>query len=114
MQIIFAGDPVELRYTAVSVSEAEKKLGKSLSNALSEGLTLEHQAVIVWAGMKHADRKLSPQGVLERFDVHRQLGGSFDRDVVRPALVFLAEEGFLGDIDASLWKKNLLGEEGKG
>jgi hypothetical protein len=56
---------------------------------------IKDQAALLWGGMKHADRKLTPGGVLRLFQEHSEKGQQYD-PVVKKAIRVCFESGVLG------------------
>jgi hypothetical protein len=62
-----------LRYGMKAISQFEKILGKNLAKIDMENLTMEEQAVIIWAGLVHEDSSLTPDRVMELIDEHSDI-----------------------------------------
>ncbi len=52
-----------LRYGMKAISQFEKILGKNLAKIDMENLTMEEQAVIIWAGLVHEDSSLTTTSI---------------------------------------------------
>lgn len=62
-----------LRYGMKALSLIEKKFKKPISKLDMENLTMEDTAVIIWAGLAHEDRELTPERVMDLIDDHSDL-----------------------------------------
>jgi len=51
-----------------AISLIEKKFGKPISKIDTENLTMEDAAVIIWAGLVHEDKELTPEKVMDLVD----------------------------------------------
>lgn len=66
--------PVELdkvrnfRYGMKAISLVEKKLKKPFSKIDMDNLTMEDTAIIIWAGLVHEDKSLTPDKVMDLID----------------------------------------------
>lgn len=66
--------PIELdkvrnfRYGMKAISMIEKKLKKPISKVDFENLTMEDTATIIWAGLAHEDKSLTPDKVMDLID----------------------------------------------
>lgn len=56
------------RYGMKAISLIEKKLGKPVSKIDMENLTMEDAAVMIWAGLVHEDKDLTPEKVMDLVD----------------------------------------------
>ena len=56
------------RYGMKAISLIEKKFGKSVSKIDMENLTMEDAAVMIWAGLVHEDKDLTPEKVMDLVD----------------------------------------------
>jgi hypothetical protein len=71
--------PIELdkvrnfRYGMKAVSLIEKSLGKSVSKLDFDNLTMEDTATIMWAGLVHEDKELTPDKVMNLIDDHSNI-----------------------------------------
>ena len=61
------------RYGMKAISLIEKKLKKPVAKIDMENLTMEDAAVMIWAGLQHEDRGLTPDKVMELVDDHSDL-----------------------------------------
>lgn len=66
--------PIELdkvrnfKYGMKAISLIEKKLKKPISQIDMDNLTMEDAAVIIWAGLQHEDKGLTPDKVMDLVD----------------------------------------------
>lgn len=60
-----------LFYGTGDLLEAERRMSKSLVRALGEK-SLTDLVVLLWAGLRHQDAKLTPDGVMKAIDKARQ------------------------------------------
>ena len=66
--------PIELdkmrnfRYGMKALHLIEKKLKKPISQIDMDNLTMEDAAVMIWAGLQHEDKGLTPDKVMELVD----------------------------------------------
>jgi hypothetical protein len=68
--VTIAGKDYALKYRAQEAVEIEKRSGKSLIAAILSG-ELNDSATILWAGLKHLDKKLgSPDAVVDILQKH--------------------------------------------
>ena len=56
------------RYGMKAISLIEKKFKKSVSKLDMENMTMEETATIIWAGLAHEDKELSPEKVMDLVD----------------------------------------------
>jgi len=56
------------RYGMKAISLIEKKLGKPIGKVDMENLTMEDAAVMIWAGLVHEDKDLTPEKVMDLVD----------------------------------------------
>lgn len=56
------------RYGMKAISLIEKKFKKPISKIDMENLTMEETAVMIWAGLVHEDRDLTPDTVMDLVD----------------------------------------------
>lgn len=92
--ITLAGKEYPLRYRIQDRADAERRLGKGLIEAVIDG-QIETLATILWAGMRHKEKNLTVEDVLERLQEHADKGGEYD-DAGMMAVVALAESKVLG------------------
>ena len=59
-----------LRYGMKALSLIEKKLKKPISQIDMDNLTMEDAAVMIWAGLQHEDKNLTPDKVMDLVDDH--------------------------------------------
>lgn len=68
--------PIELekirnfKYGMKAISLAEKKFKKPIAKIDLESLTMEEMAVLIWAGLQHEDKNLTPSKVMDLIDEH--------------------------------------------
>lgn len=71
--------PIELdkvrnfRYGMRAISLIEKKFKKPVSKIDMDSLTMEETATIIWAGLQHEDRELTPDKIMDLIDEHSNL-----------------------------------------
>lgn len=71
--------PIELdkirnfRYGMKAISLVEKKLKKPMAKVEMDSLTMEDSAVLIWAGLAHEDRDLTPDKVMDLIDNYSSL-----------------------------------------
>ena len=75
--ISLAGKDYVLRYTLRDRLAIEKRLGKGLWTAMQDN-ELESAATILWGGMRHANKRLMPEDVIDLFQGHQDQGGEYD------------------------------------
>lgn len=92
--ITLAGVEYPLRYKLKDRADAEKRLGRGLIEAAVDG-QIESLAVILWAGMRHKEKHLTVEDVMERLQAHADQGGEYD-DAGMMAVVAMAEAKVLG------------------
>jgi hypothetical protein len=61
------------RYGMVAINRIEKALGHSVNKLDLEDLSMEQAATIMWAGLVHEDKELTPERVMELVDDHSSL-----------------------------------------
>lgn len=77
--MIFIYTPVKLdrmrnfRYGMRALHLIEKSLGMTISKLNFEELTQHQMAVILWAGLQHEDKGLSPDIVIDLVDDHSSI-----------------------------------------
>lgn len=94
--ITLAGKEYPLRYKLQDRADAERRLGKGLIQALEDG-QIETLAVVLWAGMRHKEKKLTVEDVMERLQEHADQGGEYDAAGMM-AVVAMAESKVLGKL----------------
>lgn len=62
-----------LRYGMRALSLIEKKLKKPVAKIDMENLTMEDTATIIWAGLQHEDKDLTPEKVMDLVDDHSDI-----------------------------------------
>lgn len=71
--------PIELdkmrnfRYGMKALHLIEKKLKKPVSKIDMDNLTMEDAATLIWAGLQHEDKDLTPDKVMDLVDEHSNL-----------------------------------------
>jgi hypothetical protein len=109
--ITLAGKEYVLRYDLRGRRDVEKQLGKGLWTAFQDG-TVESSATILWAGMRHASRKLTPDDVMDLFQAHTDAGGEWD-DAIKVAVRAMFEAKLFGkEVDAKMVDRILGDEDG--
>jgi hypothetical protein len=61
------------RYGMKAISLIEKKLKKPISKIDMENITMEDSAVLIWAGLQHEDKDLTPDKVMDLVDEHSDI-----------------------------------------
>ena len=56
-----------------ALSLIEKKLKKPISQIDMDNLTMEDAAVMIWAGLQHEDKGLTPDKVMDLVDDHSNI-----------------------------------------
>lgn len=59
-----------LRYGLVAIDMIEEELDKAITQLDLANLRTKEQAVVIWAGLYHEDKELSPRQILELIDEH--------------------------------------------
>lgn len=62
-----------LRYGMKAISMIEKQLKTSVSKIDFDDLTMEDAATIIWAGLVHEDKELTPDKVMDLIDDHSDI-----------------------------------------
>lgn len=66
--------PIELdrarnfRYGMKAISHIEKKLKRPMAKVDLEALTMEDTSIVIWAGLVHEDKNLTPNRVMDLID----------------------------------------------
>lgn len=114
--VVIAGRQYALRYTLDSRTEIEEKLGKGLFEAMFSG-ELKAHATIVAAGLRHADKNITPPKVVVLFQKHQdgEPDGAYD-DIVKVAYRAIFESKLLGQVKDEAEMRKLIGitEDGEG
>lgn len=58
------------KYGMKAISLVEKKMKKPISKVDFNEITMEEAAIIIWAGLQHEDRDLTPEKVMDIIDDH--------------------------------------------
>lgn len=58
----------QFRYGMRAISLIEKKFKKPISKVDMESLTMEETATLIWAGLAHEDKELTPDRVITLVD----------------------------------------------
>jgi len=61
------------RYGMKALHLIEKKLKKPISKIDMENLTMEETAIIIWAGLHHEDKDLTPDKVMDLVDEYSNI-----------------------------------------
>ena len=61
------------RYGMKAISLIEKKLKKPVAKIDMENLTMEDVAIMIWAGLQHEDKDLTPDKVMDLVDDHSDI-----------------------------------------
>jgi hypothetical protein len=62
-----------LRYGMKALSLIEKKLKKPVSKIDMDDLTMEDAATLIWAGLQHEDKDLTPDKVMDLVDEYSNI-----------------------------------------
>lgn len=62
-----------LRFGMKALSKIEDILGKPLAKLNLENLTISEMATIIWAGLEHEDKALTPDIVMDLIDDHSDI-----------------------------------------
>lgn len=65
-----------LRYGMVALMKIEEKINKPISKINFEEVTTKDMAVIIWAGLVHEDKTLTPDKVAELIDEYSDLNSA--------------------------------------
>lgn len=57
-----------LKYGMKAISLVEKKLKKPMSKIDLDNMTMEESAILIWSGLVHEDKNLSPERVMDLVD----------------------------------------------
>jgi hypothetical protein len=57
-----------LKYGMKAISLIEKKFKKPIAKIDMENLTMEDTSIMIWAGLQHEDRELTPEKVMDLID----------------------------------------------
>lgn len=68
--------PRLLFYGIADVVEAERRMAKSLVRAMSERM-FGDLVILLWAGLRHEDAKLTPERVMKGMDAARERDATF-------------------------------------
>ena len=61
------------KYGMKALHLIEKKLGKPIAKIDMENLTMEDAATLIWAGLQHEDKDLTPDKVMDLVDEYSSL-----------------------------------------
>jgi len=61
------------RYGMKALHLIEKKLGKPIAKIDMENLTMEDAATLIWAGLQHEDKDLTPEKVMDLVDEYSNI-----------------------------------------
>ncbi len=61
------------RYGMKAISMIEKKLKTTVSKLDFDSLSMEDTATVIWAGLAHEDRELTPDKVMDLVDEHSNI-----------------------------------------
>ena len=61
------------RYGMKALHLIEKKLKKPIAQIDMEAMTMEDAAVMIWAGLQHEDKDLTPEKVMDLVDVYSNI-----------------------------------------
>ena len=107
--ITLDGKEYPLRYDLRGRRDAEKKLGKGLFEALRDG-TIESLTTIIWAGIKHTNRKLTVDDVFDLLAAHTANATEYD-SLFKECLRAMCEVGLFGKNLTAKEVDRFLGEE---
>lgn len=66
------------RYGMKAISHIEKSLHTNISKIDFDNLSMEQTAIIVWAGLVHEDKELTPEKVIDLIDEHSSIAKVVD------------------------------------
>lgn len=61
------------KYGMRALSLVEKKFKKPINKVDMDNMTMEEAAVMIWAGLVHEDKSLTPEKVMDLVDDHSSL-----------------------------------------
>ena len=61
------------RFGMKAISNVEKKLKKPIAKIDFDSLTMEDTAILIWAGLAHEDKNLTPDRVMDLVDEYSDL-----------------------------------------
>jgi hypothetical protein len=105
------GVDYELRYDILARRDAERRLGKGLWAGITDG-TIESAAIALWAGMKHAAKKMTPDRVVELISEHVADGGEYDEAVKTAVRAMFDAKLFGKEVDEATLRDILGDNEG--
>jgi hypothetical protein len=94
-EVQIAGKTYVLAYKLSDREPIEKACEKPLWDAMTSGLLVD-QATIICFGLRHADRKITPNGVIALLEKHLEQNEDYSTDVLRPAYWAAIEGKLLG------------------
>lgn len=62
------------KYGMRAIDTLEKKLKTPVAKLDMDNLTMEQLATVLWAGLVHEDRNLTPDGVIDLIDEYSSIG----------------------------------------
>ncbi len=62
-----------MRYGMKALNMIEKSLGTNIAKLDFDNLTMEQTATIIWAGLVHEDKELTPNKVMDLIDEHSSI-----------------------------------------
>lgn len=67
------------RFGMKAIALIEKELDKSVSELDFDNMRMQDAAVIMWAGLVHEDKELTPDKVMELVDDHSDIKTAFEK-----------------------------------
>ena len=61
------------KYGMKALSLVEKKFKKPINKVDMDNMTMEEAAILIWAGLTHEDKSLTPDKVMDLVDEHSNL-----------------------------------------
>jgi hypothetical protein len=111
-KVTIAGKEYEFRYRLSDRQDIEKRAGKTLWDAVFSG-ELTDQLAVMWGGLKHANKNLTPDALLERLEQDtEQTGESYQRHYLVCMRSVLTSK-VLGNINEEEVERILRSLEGK-
>lgn len=111
--VSIAGEDYTLRYRLSDREEIEKRAGKTLWDAVFSGL-LQDQAVVIWAGIRHERKKLTPAAVIDLLELHIEKTGESYQPIYLTAMEACLKSKTLGNVNEAEIDRVLAGlREGK-
>lgn len=111
--VTIAGKTFEFRYRLSDRKDIEKRTGKSLWDSVFSG-ELDDQIAVLWGGLKHSNKNLTPDAVLDYLEKDtEETGESYQRHYLVAMRACLTSK-ILGNINEEEVERILQKLEGKG